>query len=119
MTPQLQQAIKLLQLSNIDSKQYVEFQLEQNPLLEWDERADTFDGSAAVDSEAAVASEGNEPLSVDLAVGGEGAAFTGNDLDLEIHDNVFDTGSSDVGWATDSSRRQQPLARPWRQLRWS
>ena len=102
MTPQLQQAIKLLQLSNIELREYVEFQLEQNPLLEWDERADTFDGSAAVDSEAAVASEGNEPLSVDLAVGGEGAAFTGNDLDLEIHDNVFDTGSSDVGWATDS-----------------
>ncbi len=34
MTPQLQQAIKLLQLSNIDLIQYVEQELEQNPLLE-------------------------------------------------------------------------------------
>src|SRR5512132_3621801 len=101
MTPQLQQAIKLLQLSNIELREYVESQLEQNPLLEHDERADAFDAGAAVDSEGTVASEGNEPMSVDLAVGGEGSAFTDNDLDLEIHDNVFDTRSSDVGRATD------------------
>ncbi|HHL42918.1 MAG TPA: RNA polymerase sigma-54 factor, partial [Hellea balneolensis] len=34
MTPQLQQAIKLLQLSNIELAAYVEEQLESNPLLE-------------------------------------------------------------------------------------
>ena len=34
MTPQLQQAIKLLQLSNLELSAYVEQQLEQNPLLE-------------------------------------------------------------------------------------
>ena len=34
MTPQLQQAIKLLQLSNLELAAYVEQQLEQNPLLE-------------------------------------------------------------------------------------
>ena len=34
MTPQLQQAIKLLQLSNIELSAYVEEQLESNPLLE-------------------------------------------------------------------------------------
>src|SRR5580658_10509305 len=38
MTPQLQQAIKLLQLSNIELTQYVEQELERNPLLERDER---------------------------------------------------------------------------------
>jgi RNA polymerase sigma-54 factor len=38
MTPQLQQAIKLLQLSNIELSTYVEGELEQNPLLERDER---------------------------------------------------------------------------------
>jgi RNA polymerase sigma-54 factor len=37
MTPQLQQAIKLLQLSNIELMQYVEQELERNPLLERDE----------------------------------------------------------------------------------
>jgi len=34
MTPQLQQAIKLLQLSNLELTEYVESELEQNPLLE-------------------------------------------------------------------------------------
>ena len=34
MTPQLQQAIKLLQLNNIELAEYVEQELEQNPLLE-------------------------------------------------------------------------------------
>ncbi|MFP6758365.1 MAG: RNA polymerase factor sigma-54 [Alphaproteobacteria bacterium] len=34
MTPQLQQAIKLLQLSNIELQAYVEQELEKNPLLE-------------------------------------------------------------------------------------
>src|SRR5262245_21963879 len=43
MTPQLMQAIKLLQLSNLDLAAYVEGELERNPLLE---RADG-DGGAA------------------------------------------------------------------------
>ena len=34
MTPQLQQAIKLLQLSNLELTAYVESEIEQNPLLE-------------------------------------------------------------------------------------
>jgi RNA polymerase sigma-54 factor len=37
MTPQLQQAIKLLQLSNIELAEYCEQELEKNPLLERDE----------------------------------------------------------------------------------
>jgi RNA polymerase sigma-54 factor len=37
MTPQLQQAIKLLQLSNLELVDYVELELEQNPLLERDD----------------------------------------------------------------------------------
>ena len=40
MTPQLQQAIKLLQLTNVELTEYVEQELEQNPLLERGESAD-------------------------------------------------------------------------------
>lgn len=40
MTPQLQQAIKLLQLSNFELTQFVESELERNPLLERDESTD-------------------------------------------------------------------------------
>ncbi|MEE8275551.1 MAG: RNA polymerase factor sigma-54 [Alphaproteobacteria bacterium] len=41
MTPQLQQAIKLLQLSNMELAAYVEQELEQNPLLEREEAEST------------------------------------------------------------------------------
>ena len=34
MTPQLQQAIKLLQMSNLDLAEYVSQEIERNPLLE-------------------------------------------------------------------------------------
>jgi RNA polymerase sigma-54 factor len=37
MTPQLQQAIRLLQLSNLELGQFVETELERNPLLEMDD----------------------------------------------------------------------------------
>ncbi len=37
MTPQLQQAIKLLQLSNLELGEYIETELEKNPMLERDE----------------------------------------------------------------------------------
>src|SRR3954470_4176650 len=37
ITPQLQQAIKLLQLSNMELEAYVEGELEKNPLLQRDE----------------------------------------------------------------------------------
>ncbi len=37
MTPQMQQAIKLLQLNNIELQDYIEEELAQNPLLEKDE----------------------------------------------------------------------------------
>jgi len=50
MTPQLMQAIKLLQLSSLDLAAYVEGELERNPLLE---RASDDDGPAAEPAEAA------------------------------------------------------------------
>ncbi len=40
MTPQLRQAIKLLQFSNLEVSAFVEEELERNPLLERDERPD-------------------------------------------------------------------------------
>jgi RNA polymerase sigma-54 factor len=51
MTPQLMQAIKLLQLSNLDLVAYVEAELERNPLL--DHAAESEAGSAQPDGAAA------------------------------------------------------------------
>ena len=39
MTPQLQQAIKLLQLSNLELNAFVDSELERNPLLERDDES--------------------------------------------------------------------------------
>lgn len=47
MTPQLRQAIKLLQYSNVEVASFVEEELERNPLLERDDRADGPDAERA------------------------------------------------------------------------
>jgi RNA polymerase sigma-54 factor len=52
MTPQLMQAIKLLQLSNLELAEYVETELEKNPLLE---REDPDAGEAETAKTAAAA----------------------------------------------------------------
>ncbi|MGH6973668.1 MAG: RNA polymerase factor sigma-54 [Stellaceae bacterium] len=53
MTPQLQQAIKLLQMSSIELTVYVDNELEQNPLLERDETADEGGGAEPVAADGA------------------------------------------------------------------
>ena len=62
MTPQLQQAIKMLQLSNMELAEFVDAEIEQNPLLDQGERESdetpiASDGSA---EPAAVAVNGHE-----------------------------------------------------------
>ncbi|HWL31022.1 MAG TPA: RNA polymerase factor sigma-54 [Xanthobacteraceae bacterium] len=74
MTPQLMQAIKLLQLSNLDLAAYVEGEIEKNPLLE---RAD--DGAA----DGLAESPGAPPEADGSAVDGEGAAADRIDDSLE------------------------------------
>src|SRR5690606_13865923 len=59
MTPQLQQAIKLLELSNLELSAYVEREIEQNPLLERDE-----DGRAEFDRDGD-RSDGDAPYDGD------------------------------------------------------
>src|SRR6185312_10997302 len=48
MTPQLQQAIKMLQLSNLELSDLVDAEIEQNPLLEHGEH-DSDDGPAILE----------------------------------------------------------------------
>jgi RNA polymerase sigma-54 factor len=55
MTPQLQQAIKLLQLSNLELSSYVEQELEQNPLLERDDEAKALEATVRIGDDAASA----------------------------------------------------------------
>ena len=61
MTPQLQQAIKLLQLSNLELNEYIEQELEKNPMLERDEsdEDDEGDGGDGGDGEERPTAEGS------------------------------------------------------------
>ena len=53
MTPQLQQAIKMLQLSNLELADYVDAEIEQNPLLERTE-GDGEDGAPVIESSGGI-----------------------------------------------------------------
>jgi RNA polymerase sigma-54 factor len=81
MTPQLQQAIKLLQLSNLELAEYCEVELEKNPLLERDE------GVAAPEREAVVAENPSERADESLAR--EDFSKVG-ELDQSAQDNIYD-----------------------------
>ena len=50
MTPQLQQAIRLLQYSNMELNAFVEAELERNPLLERDDQPEAPDTGSGVDA---------------------------------------------------------------------
>ena len=52
MTPQLRQAIKLLQFTNLEAAAFVEEELERNPLLERDERNEALPERPAPDQRA-------------------------------------------------------------------
>jgi RNA polymerase sigma-54 factor len=60
MTPQLMQAIKLLQLSSLDLVSYVEAELERNPLLEREEPKDGAEAASTQESSEASGDSGSE-----------------------------------------------------------
>lgn len=99
ITPQLQQAIKLLQLSNIELDAFVEAELERNPLLQRDERD--------AEPERESPEDGPDTYSTDEI--STGAAQTEMDM---VHDEASPgeraTGDSaeaaDVGGTVDWSR---------------
>ncbi|HET7083434.1 MAG TPA: RNA polymerase factor sigma-54 [Rhizomicrobium sp.] len=84
MTPQLQQAIKLLQLSNVELAEYCEAELEKNPLLERDDREAAPLNDAP---EAAAENTGNERA--DVALSRDDFSKT-SDMDEAAHDNMYD-----------------------------
>ncbi|MFQ3622620.1 MAG: RNA polymerase factor sigma-54 [Acetobacteraceae bacterium] len=88
MTPQLRQAIQLLQYSNLEVQAWVEQELERNPLLERDDRPSPDLPSAAPDPEPAPPL--GEPTKEVIATEGEAA------LDADFA-NVYDAGGAADG----------------------
>jgi RNA polymerase sigma-54 factor len=103
ITPQLQQAIKLLQLSNLELDAYVDGELERNPLLQRDEREDGPEGDAETPA-AERESDGDEYAAdnvKDVAAAAE--------MDVS-HDDLYDgaspgdlaTGDASTGGGADA-----------------
>jgi RNA polymerase sigma-54 factor len=106
MTPQLMQAIKLLQLSNLDLMAYVEEELEKNPLLE---RAGDDDGPPAAAELAEPADGGFEGEGAQEWMGGD-LATSRNAIEEDLGtrlDNVF---PEDGGSAVASARAEDATA---------
>ncbi len=78
MTPQLQQAIKLLQLSTLDLQQEIQENLESNPLLELDENQNT-DNESTMDQLEKAFSANAEDNSTQLD-GSEDATPTSDEI---------------------------------------
>ncbi|RYE53074.1 MAG: RNA polymerase sigma-54 factor, partial [Rhizobiaceae bacterium] len=91
MTPQLMQAIKLLQLSNLDLSTFVEEELERNPLLE---RADN-DGDPVESRQQVEAGSGPD---------GDSDGFAGSD-DVMSFDSAGDTPGGLDGASDDWMNR--------------
>ena len=88
MTPQLQQAIKLLQLSNIELAEYCEAELEKNPLLERDD-SNPREGEREAPVAEAVSERADESLSRE--------DFSKvSDMDEAAHDNMYDGGTHEA-----------------------
>ncbi len=110
MTPQLQQAIKLLQLSNMELTEFVDAELERNPLLERDEASDGApeDGDRLAPLEASGASGADEWIDQGLA-----AVDPAGDLDTDYANVDPDAAGSDLagiadsGWSSLVGRGQQ------------
>ena len=101
MTPQLQQAIKLLQMSNLELQAFVESELEKNPLLERDERREA-PAAGAASEERDVASALKDDASAEARL-----ATLDTDLDNVYQgearadaENRAQMASSDSSWAS-------------------
>jgi len=96
MTPQLQQAIKLLQLSNIELAAYVDEQLESNPLLE----RGTGDENRRGEDVGVITGEPSDKTDVNF----EAPAVSAADLDAPDHAVMPEATAADVGGSVDWSK---------------
>ena len=109
MTPQLQQAIKLLQLNNIELTSFVEQELERNPLLEEREKEDRPDQpepeARAESSDDGFGDETVPELSITAENGGGAEAEQAFDTDRESvsgEDSAADRMGETPGQSGDS-----------------
>ncbi|KAB2848564.1 MAG: RNA polymerase factor sigma-54 [Hyphomicrobiaceae bacterium] len=115
MTPQLQQAIKLLQLSNLELNEFVDQELERNPLLERAEGDDVPASEREAEESSGEEAAADEPLeAIDTVDREELRANAEHVLDTELENVVPDAGQAELamlqgsGWS--SLRQRGPVS---------
>jgi RNA polymerase sigma-54 factor len=101
MTPQLQQAIKLLQMSNFELQAFVDAELERNPLLEREESGEQQSPS----NEAERPEEKAVDASEDFGGRAEDSQERFESTDGERGEEKLIPGQSDSGWANLGSQQ--------------
>ncbi|NQV82851.1 MAG: RNA polymerase factor sigma-54 [Rhodospirillales bacterium] len=103
MTPQLQQAIKLLQLSNLELGEFVETELEKNPMLERDEgdrddtgERDSGDGISEDASSGDASGETDALQSIDFDAA-QKAVIEDDARDVDYDNTYSEEGPADGG----------------------
>jgi RNA polymerase sigma-54 factor len=110
MTPQLQQAIKMLQLSNVELIEFVEAEIERNPLLEHGER-DGDDAPQAAEADSLAPPAGAAPATLPEELAGGGGDIAGDAADHwhaaagEDGDGSLDRGGDTQPWQTRGGGR--------------
>lgn len=107
MTPQLQQAIKLLQLSNLELADFVQQQLEENPFLE--RAAEENRDGAPPREDAVAAGETPEEKSLDLE----------NTETMSRAQEALDAGRDDIDPSASAGDRMSDGATDYKSNEWS
>jgi len=117
MTPQMQQAVKLLQLNNVELTEFIEEELEKNPLLEKDEgqRDGSDDNDQGDQAEINTPSDTKDSLEENFEEGWTGAESTstpssGSDEGLTIGAGVGAGGSS--SFTNDERSFENTMSKP-------
>jgi RNA polymerase sigma-54 factor len=84
MTPQLQQAIKLLQLSTLDLQAEIQEALDSNPLLELDESNDSGNGEKSLETNHNADSKENDQAEVNADNVDSADALQNNDIPEDL-----------------------------------
>lgn len=103
MTPQLRQAIQLLQFNNLEAAAFVEQELERNPLLERDETPELPDTSRPAPDQALVVGPPGTGPADSATAASSGELPAPDSAPLEIDDsNSYDPGGAGDGVRTGS-----------------
>jgi RNA polymerase sigma-54 factor len=100
MTPQLQQAIRLLQLPVLELKAQLQEALENNVMLEQEEPADSSEAQQNPEEPAVIAGEGTDPGDWEnlYSSGNRSDQWAGNDMPVDVPDTSEESLQDHLLW---------------------